>query len=94
MLLYYLYARNKYDITSEEKNGKGYVYYLFIPKKKNEPAIVLELKYNKSAKETIEQIKEKNYIDRVKDYQEILLVGLNYDENKHHECIIERVIIR
>ena len=89
--LCYLYARNDYDITREDRSGKGYVDYLFIPKKKHKPAIVLELKYNKSVKEALEQIKEKNYIDKVKDYQEILLVGINYDGKKHHECMIEKM---
>ena len=89
--LCYLYARNDYDIIREEKSGKGYVDYLFIPKRKEYPAIVLELKYNKSATEAIEQIKKKNYIKKVKDYDEILLIGINYDGNKHHECMIEKV---
>ncbi|WP_049945603.1 AAA family ATPase [Candidatus Stoquefichus massiliensis] len=89
--LCYLYARNDYDITREDRSGKGYVDYLFIPKKKHKPAIVLELKYNKSVKEALEQIKKKNYIDKVKDYQEILLVGINYDGKKHHECMIEKM---
>lgn len=90
--LCYLYARDDYDITREEKSGKGYVDYLFIPKRKGDLAIVLELKYKSSADVALQQIKEKNYIDKVKDYQEILLIGINYDGNKHHECIIEKII--
>ena len=92
--LCYLHARNYYDITREDKSGKGYVDYLFIPKKKGYPAIVLELKFDKSAQEAINQIKKKNYVDRVKDYEEILCVGINYStntkDNKHHHCIIEK----
>ena len=92
--LCYLHARNYYDITREDKSGKGYVDYLFIPKKKGYPAIVLELKFDKSAQEAINQIKKKNYVDRVKDYEEILYVGINYStntkDNKHHHCIIEK----
>lgn len=87
--LCYLFARNDYDITREDKSGKGYVDYLFVPKRKNKPAIILELKYRKSAKEALQQIKDKNYMNRVKQYNEILLVGINYDHEKHHECIIE-----
>ena len=88
--LCYLYARDHYDIEREMKSGKGYVDYLFAPKKKQYPPIILELKYDKSAKDAIDQIHEKRYIDKVKDYQEVLLVGINYNKHtKHHECIIE-----
>ena len=92
--LCYLYARNYYEVTREDKSGKGFVDYLFTPKKKGYPAIILELKYNKSAEEAIDQIKKKNYVERVKDFDEILFVGINYstdaDEHKHHDCIIEK----
>ncbi|MCH4287080.1 MULTISPECIES: AAA family ATPase [Erysipelotrichaceae] len=92
--LCYLYARNYYDVTREDKSGKGYVDYLFTPKKKGYPAIILELKYNKCAEEAIDQIKKKNYVERVKDFDEILFVGINYstdaDKHKHHDCIIEK----
>ena len=88
--LCYLYAREYYDIVREDKSGKGYADYLFTPKKKQYPPIILELKYDKSAKDAIDQIYERHYIDKVKDYKEILLVGINYDKKaKHHECIIE-----
>lgn len=88
--LCYLYARDYYEISREEKSGKGYVDYIFKPLM-NGPAIVLELKYNKSSKEAIEQIKAKNYIQKAEKYNDILIVGINYDEKKHHECIIEKV---
>ena len=90
--LCYLYAREYYDIEREDKSGKGYVDYLFTPKIRSDkyPPIILELKYNKSVEEAIHQIYEKHYIDKVKDYQEVLLVGINYDTgSKRHECIIE-----
>ena len=88
--LCYLYARTYYQISREEKSGKGYVDYLFKPTKEGYPAIILELKYDKSAEEAIKQIKDKNYIEQVKEYHEILLVGINYDKkSKHHTCIIE-----
>ncbi|WP_147323138.1 AAA family ATPase [Absiella sp. AM09-50] len=92
--LCYLYARNYYEVTREDKSGKGFVDYLFTPKKKGYPAIILELKYNKTAQEAIDQIKRKNYVDRVRNFKEILYVGINYsidaDEHKHHDCIIEK----
>lgn len=91
--LCYLYARNFYRIEREEKSGKGYCDYLFYPLKNSRPAIVLELKYGKKCQEALDQIKRKNYIDKVHDCREILLVGINYSPSidKHHECIIEKL---
>ena len=56
------------------------------------PAIVVELKWNKSAEGAIEQIKEKKYGKILEEYGgEILLVGINYDKtSKAHQCIIEK----
>ena len=55
------------------------------------PAIVIELKWDKSAVGAIEQIKEKQYGNALKDYQgNLLLVGINYNKTtKKHECVIE-----
>ncbi|MCM1231682.1 MAG: hypothetical protein NC489_16315 [Ruminococcus flavefaciens] len=66
---------------------------LFFPRRSSRrPALLIELKWNKSSGGAIEQIKSKNYCDAVKNYGgEILLVGINYDEkNKEHTCIIEK----
>lgn len=53
--------------------------------------IVIELKWDKSAVDAIEQIKEKQYGNVLKDYQgNLLLVGINYNKTtKKHECVIE-----
>ena len=91
--LCYLKARDDYEVTREDKSGKGYVDFLFKPKNYGDPAIILELKYDKNAQEAINQIKEKNYIEKVKNVRECLLVGINYDKkNKEHTCIIEKMI--
>ena len=57
------------------------------------PALVLELKYNTTAKTAINQIKDKHYTDSLLDYVgEVVLVGVNYDKRtKKHQCSIERV---
>ena len=59
----------------------------------DKPAIVIELKWDKSAAGAIEQIKEKRYGNALKDYQgNLLLVGINYNKTtKMHECVIEAV---
>lgn len=89
--LSYLKARDYYEIQRESKSGKGYVDYLFIPKNKNYPPIIMELKYGHDAQKAIEQIKEKNYMQKVDKYTEYLLVGISYDERKHHQCKIEKI---
>ncbi len=92
--LCYLYARKDYTIEREAKSGKGYCDYLFIPKKKNNPAILLELKIGGSCKDAILQIKERQYIHRINNTNEVLLVGINYNKrSKRHECLIEKYSI-
>lgn len=53
---------------------------------------VIELKYNQSAEGAIAQIKEKRYVESLKEYQgNLLLVGINYDKDtKKHSCVIEK----
>ena len=87
--LCYLYARKDYHIEREAKSGKGYCDYLFFPKKSGLPAIILELKVGQSSDEALTQIKERNYVQKAKKYNHILLVGISYDEKKQHSCKIE-----
>ena len=56
------------------------------------PAIVVELKWNKSAESALQQIKNKKYPNSIQNYAgDVLLVGINYSKkDKKHECIIER----
>ena len=66
-----------------------------IPRKLHldKPAVVIELKWDKSASGALAQIKEKKYGNALEDYQgNLLLVGINYDKDtKKHECVIEKV---
>lgn len=88
-------ARNFYNIYREFPSGKGFADMVYVPKKKfsNKLAIVVELKWDKSAKGAIEQIKERKYCEILREYQgNILLVGINYEKNtKKHTCIIEEI---
>ena len=90
--LCYLKARDDYDIEREDTSGKGYVDFLFTPKKKRYPPIILELKYGHSSEEAISQIKRKNYIQKVDRFSECILVGISYDKEKHHQCKIEKIV--
>ena len=91
--LAYYSARKSYIIERELPAGKGFADLVFKPRSNNiNPAMIVELKYDGSAESAIEQIKEKQYTDCLKDYSgDVLLVGINYDkESKKHSCKIER----
>ena len=46
----------------------------------------------KSAEDAIKQIKEKGYIEKVKNIEECLFVGINYSKkDKKHTCMIEKI---
>ncbi len=88
----YYYARNDFQMIRELPTGKGYADIVFLPRKNvSKPALVIELKNNKTAKAAIDQIKERNYPQQIEKYTgDMLLVGINYGEaTKKHECRIE-----
>ena len=89
----FLSTTNTYNVVRELPTGKGYADLVYLPKPSvNKPALLIELKFDKSAQTAITQIKEKNYLQFFKDYKgEVLLVGINYSKDtKTHQCIIER----
>lgn len=92
--LAYYSAQNKYIIHRELPTGKGFADIVFIPRRNvSLPAIVVELKHNKSSCAAIEQIKQKKYTEKISQYiGEILLVGINYDDDKGHTCEIEKIV--
>ena len=61
--LAYFYANLKYTVIKELPTGKGYADLALIPYVPNIPAMIIELKNNKSAESAINQIKEKKYDD-------------------------------
>ena len=92
----FLSTTNTYNVVRELPTGKGYADLVYLPKSGvNKPALLIELKFDKSAQTAITQIKEKNYLQFFKDYKgEVLLVGINYSKGtKTHQCIIERAQI-
>ena len=94
--LAYFYANLKYTVIKELPTGKGYADLALIPYVPNIPAMIIELKNNKSAESAINQIKEKKYDDLLEHYRgRMLFVGINYDEKtKEHECVIEEMEVR
>ena len=92
----YFTAPGYYNIIREMPAGKGFADFAFIPRSNAgyRPAMIVELKYNKSADTAIKQIKEKRYHGALAGYSDkILLVGISYDaegkDKKHHTCVIE-----
>ena len=93
--LAYYCARKDYKIIRELPTGRGFADIVFLPLPyTGKPALIIELKYDKSAPAAIQQIKDRYYTQALEGYVgEILLVGVNYDKNnknKPHTCIIEK----
>lgn len=91
--LAFYFAREYYTVVRKFPSGKGFADICFIPRKihKEKPAVIIELKWDKDARGAIEQIKERQYVEALKEYSgNLLLTGINYDKkNKKHECVIE-----
>lgn len=94
--LAYYSARKDYRLIRELPAGKGFADIVFLPlPHAHRPAMVVELKYGKTAGAAIQQIKDRQYVQALEGYAgEILLVGVNYDRGncgKAHRCVIEKV---
>jgi len=91
--LAYYSARQYYNIVREMPAGKGFADIVFLPRKNHidKPAMIIELKWDKSAIGAIQQIEDRQYSDIINDYKDnTLLIGINYDKNsKRHECTIK-----
>ena len=89
----YFTAPEYYNVIREFPSGKGFADIVMIPRPDsgNKPPMIIELKYDKAADTAIKQIKEKRYSGNLRGYNDVLLVGVNYDkESKKHECTIEK----
>ena len=96
------YAGQKYYTTIQElDSGKGYVdlAYLPAPKAIDKPALLIELKYDKSLETAADQIRKRNYPQKLEHYRDnLLLISINYEKDadsrdvlyKHHSCKIEQ----
>lgn len=89
----YFAYRDYYMKLEELPTGEGYADIVYFPKSgKGVPALLVELKWNKSAVGAIQQIKDKQYPNVLEGYGgELLLVGINYDkDSREYECRIEK----
>src|SRR5699024_6675547 len=91
LALAYIYARNHYTMIREMPTGKSFADNVQNPNRDN-PTMIIELKWNQEVKTAIDQIKEKKYPKGLEKYKEnLLIVGISYDKKtKKHICHIEK----
>ena len=93
--LAYYSARKDYRLVREFPTGRGFADIVFLPlPHTGKPALVVELKYDKTVHAAIQQIKDRVYTQALENYTgELLLVGINYDKHRAenpHSCVIEK----
>ncbi len=95
-LAYFSYA-DHYLRFEELPAGAGVADVVYLPKHGSPyPALVVELKWNRSSQCAIAQIRDRCYPDALRGFDgEVLLVGISYDRDaeagmRKHHCVIER----
>ena len=91
----YISGIDYYTRIDELSTGKGYTDMVFWPKQNTScPALIVELKWDKSSEKAVDQIMEKQYSSVFKNFSgTVLKVGINYSvKDKKHSCKIERVV--
>ncbi len=94
------YAREYYTVIRELPTGKGFADICYLPKPRHsdKPAVLVELKWDKSTETAMDQIKRKEYPAALAAYQgNLLLCGISYDKEgatgeKKHRCVIETFV--
>ena len=82
----YITALKKYQIYRELKSGEGYSDFVFMPYDKNATAFVLELKANSTPEEALKQIRNKNYMQSLRNIRgPKLAIGISYDSKNTNE---------
>ncbi len=87
----YISCVDQYAKVEELPSGHGIADVVFLPNRRSPlPAMIIELKWNKSEEGAIQQILYKNYPRILERFGgKIVLVGINYDEDtKKHTCRI------
>ncbi len=95
LMAYYSTKAYYMNPIMELPSGKGFADVVYLPRRNvDKPALIIELKWDRSAEGAIRQIRDRQYADWIKEYTgEILLVGINYErKSKRHMCVIETVM--
>ena len=86
--LAYYTARQKYTIVREFPTGKGFADLVFLPRPKyaSLPAMIIELKWDNTAKTALAQIKDKKYPKTLETYSgDMILAGISYEKKTKHQ---------
>lgn len=89
----YIVCVDRFLKIEELPSGRGLADMVFIPKKDTAyPVIIIELKWNESEMDALNQMNEKKYGAVLEEYTgEIVKVGIAYDlDTKKHTCKIEK----
>ncbi len=97
VIMAYLSGMDHYLRFEEIAGGRGYSDILFLPRRtSSKPALLVELKWNKSVEKAITQIKEKKYAQILKQFEyegKLLIIGINYStRTAKHTCKIEEYL--
>ncbi len=97
LCLAYFYAIDRFIVLKEPElgNGRADVVLLPIPGKSTGlPAVIIELKKDKSVDSALDQIREKKYYESLEHYSgDLIFVGISYDaKDKTHSCKIEKLV--
>lgn len=93
----YLSSMNYYfKPVREMPAGRGFADFVYVPKPQYAnyyPALLVELKWDKSAQSAIDQIRRKKYPEVLREYTgNVIIAGINYDKaTKQHSCVIEKM---
>lgn len=92
----YISSIDYYSRIDELPTGKGFADMVFWPKKKAScPALIVELKWDKSSSKALEQIDNNRYADIFNGFSgSVLKIGINYStKDKKHSCKIEKIFV-
>ena len=84
-MAYFSALKYYYLPIREMPTGRGFADLVFLPKREhlNMPAMLIELKWDKTAKTAIQQIKDRHYVQALEVYAgNVLLIGINYNKRK------------
>ncbi len=88
----YIAAADHYATVEELPSGRGLADVVYLPKRGDPaPALVVELKWDRSPEAAIAQVRDRDYPAVLRDFGgPVLLVGVTYErKSKRHVCRIE-----
>lgn len=96
VIMAYLSCMDDYIRFEEIAGGRGYIDIFLLPlPSSSKPALLIELKWEKSAGQAVTQAKERNYAHIRKQFRyngDMLLVGISYQtQTGKHTCKIEKI---